>query len=98
MRHFTVIADFNVTQYKIYHGDLPFLCLVYSSICHLYNCQKLWFCNGICNFSNILLIKDLKTQWHFRKNSMVRFLFLLLDILTFDQHMLFFQIFLMDFH
>ncbi len=43
MIHFTVIADLNV--------------VFYSSICQLYNCQKLWFCNRIWNFSNIILIK-----------------------------------------
>ncbi len=42
MRHFTVIADLNFAQKKI----LP------------YDCQKLWFCNGICNFSNLFSIKN----------------------------------------
>ncbi len=56
MRHFTVIANLNVLQ-KIEHGDLSFFCLFYSSICQFYNCQKLWFCNGICNFRNIFSIK-----------------------------------------
>ncbi len=35
-----------------------FFCLFYFSICQLYNCQNLWFCNGIWNFSNIILTKN----------------------------------------
>ncbi len=58
MRHFIVIAAFNVVQKNIYHGMVNYLffCLFYSSICQLYNCQKLGCCNGICNFSNIFSI------------------------------------------
>ncbi len=57
MRYFTVIADLNVAQ-KNNLAWLPmfFFCLFYSSICQLYNCQNLWFCNGISNFSNIFSI------------------------------------------
>ncbi len=57
IRHFTVIADLNVAQKTIDHGDLSFFYLFYSNICQLYNCQKLWFCHGICNFSYIFSIK-----------------------------------------
>ncbi len=35
-----------------------FFCLFYSSICQLCIGQKLWLCNGICNFSNIFSIKN----------------------------------------
>ncbi len=50
MRHFIVIANLNVAQKKISRCDLSFICLFYSSICQLYNCPKLLFCNGICKF------------------------------------------------
>ncbi len=58
MRHFTVIADLNVIQKNLILCDLSFFCLFNSNICQLYNCQKLWLYNGICNFSNIFLIKS----------------------------------------
>ncbi len=62
MRHFTVIADLNVAQKKKKKKSSRviycFSCLFYSSICQLYNCPKVWFCNGICNFSNIFSIKN----------------------------------------
>ncbi len=40
-RHFTVTADLNDVQKKIKHGDLSFFCLFYTSICQLFNYQKL---------------------------------------------------------
>ncbi len=43
---FNVIADINVVQKNIYHGDLYFCCLFYCSICQFYNGQKLWFVMG----------------------------------------------------
>ncbi len=59
MGHFTVIDDLNVAEKKSSKGDLSFcFCLFYCRICQLYNCQKLSFCNQICNFSNIISIKN----------------------------------------
>ncbi len=58
MRHFTVIADLNVAQKKSSVVTYLVFCLFFSSICQLYNCQNLWFCNGICNFRNIFSIKN----------------------------------------
>ncbi len=59
MRHFTLIADLNVAQIFFFSMvTYFFFCLFYSSICQLYNCQKLWFYNGICIFSNIFSIKN----------------------------------------
>ncbi len=52
-RHFTVIADLNVVQKQVIHGNLSFFCLFYSSICQFFICQKLWIFNRICNLSNI---------------------------------------------
>ncbi len=60
MRHFTDIADLNVAQKHILLGDLFFFCLFYSSIYQLYNGQKQWFCNVICNYSNTTIF-NLKT-------------------------------------
>ncbi len=56
MRHFAVIVHLNVAQKEIYRGDLSFFYLFYSSRCQLYNFQKLWFGNWICNLSNIFLL------------------------------------------
>ncbi len=90
MRHFTVIVDLNVAKKEIYHGDLSFFCLFYSSICQLYNCKKVWFCNGICNFSNIFRLKT--TIFNVKKPNLMAFkkklawkgfFFLLLNTLTF---------------
>ncbi len=48
MKHFTIIADLNAAQKYIFRMvTYLFFYLFYSSICQLYNCQKLWFCNGI---------------------------------------------------
>ncbi len=58
MRHFTVIADLKVAQKKSSMVTYLFFCLFYSSICQLCNYQKLLFCNGLCNFSNIFLNKN----------------------------------------
>ncbi len=58
LKHVTVIAYLNVAQTKSSMVTYHFFCLFYSSICQLYDCQKLWFCNGVCNFSNIFLIKN----------------------------------------
>ncbi len=58
MRHFTVIADLKVAQKKSSMVTYLFFCLFYCSIFQLYNYQKLWFCNGICIFSNIFSIKN----------------------------------------
>ncbi len=34
------------TEKNLVWQPIFFFCLFYSSICQLYNCQKLWFCNG----------------------------------------------------
>ncbi len=57
MKYFTVIADLNVAQKKTSIETYLVVWLLYSSVCQLYNYEKLWFCNGICNFSNIFSIK-----------------------------------------
>ncbi len=54
----TVIADLNVALKKSSVVTYLSFCLFYSSICQLNNYQTLWFCNGICNFGNIFLIKN----------------------------------------
>ncbi len=55
MKHLTVIADLNVLEKKS-NSDLSFFLLILFK--YTYVSQKLWFYNGICNFSNIFSIKN----------------------------------------
>ncbi len=61
MRHFTVIADINVVQKEILHGDLSFISIYFIPIYVSFTIVKT-FCNGICNFSNIFSIKNYPFQ------------------------------------
>ncbi len=59
MRRFTVIACLNVALKKIKHSDLSYFSAyfipVYVNFIIAKNCG---FCNRICNFSNIISIKN----------------------------------------
>ncbi len=78
------------TEKNLALQPISFFSLFYSSICQLYNCQKLCFVMGICNFSKIFSIKNyyfyyknLNVNGIFFKASVVRYYYYFFFLLTY---------------